>query len=114
MGWGAISAWATGAWAVGAWAGTAWAEGVVPPVVVSGGAGSLWAKGRGALKLGRKRPLTIAENEELKERLQAIAAAQALASIPMDSISDSDIVMGEEFDEDDDLILQAAILRILH
>lgn len=83
-----------------------------PPADTGGTGGALWAKGRGALKL--RRPLTYSENEELRERLQAIAA-QAVASIPMDRISDTDgHVIGDDPFDDDDLILQAALIRILH
>lgn len=83
---------------------------VSSPVSGSSGGGALWAKGRGALNLKRrKRPLTEAENEELRERLQAIAAAQA---IPMAAIDPAASVMAD--DDDDDMILQAVLLRILH
>lgn len=79
------------------------------------GGGALWAKGRGALNLKpRRRPLTYSETQELAERLQAIAAAQAAASIPMEAISEDGHVIGDSEIEDDDMILQAMILRVLH
>ena len=78
------------------------------------GGGGLWAKGRGALRL-RRRPLTYSETEELAIRMQAIAAEKAAASIPLTRISDKDgHVIGDDPFDDDDLILQAAILKILH
>ena len=76
------------------------------------GGGALWAKGRGKLKL--RRPLTYSETEELRLRMQAIAAQQTI-SIPMDRISDVDghVIRDDPFD-DDDLILHAAMLKIFH
>ncbi len=84
-------------------------------VVAQGGGGALWAKGRGALDLSRRRtrPLTYSETEELRERLQAIAAAKALEAIPMDRIADDGHVIGDD-PTDDDLLLQAMILKVLH
>ena len=82
--------------------------------VVNTGGGALWAKGRGKLKL-RRRPLTYSETEELAIRLQAIAAAKALEAIPMDRISDVDgHVIGDDPLDDDDLLLQAVVMRVLH
>ena len=83
--------------------------------VPTGTGGALWAKGKLGLKLKPRRPLTHAENEELAVRLQAIAA-RAVVAIPMDRISDTDghVIWDDPFDDDDDLILQAVILRILH
>ena len=78
------------------------------------GGGALWAKGRGKLNL-RRRPLTYSETEELAIRMQAIAAAKALEAIPMARISDVDgHVIGDDPFDDDDLILQAVILKVLH
>ena len=72
----------------------------------------MWAKGRGKLRL--RRPLTYSETEELAIRMQAIAAERAMA-IPMDRISDLDgHVIGDDPFEDDELLLQAVLLRVIH
>ena len=73
------------------------------------GGGALWAKGRGKLKL--RRPLTYSETEELRLRMQAIAEQQAL-SIPMSSVPDGNMISDDT--DDDDLILHAAVLKLLH
>ena len=72
------------------------------------GGGALWAKGRGKLKL--RRPLTYSETEELRLRLQAIAAEKAVQAIPMSTVPEGNVIAD---DDDDDLILQAA-WRLLH
>ena len=72
------------------------------------GGGALWAKGRGKLKL--RRPLTYSETEELRLRLQAIAAEKEVQAIPMSIVPDGNVIA----DDDDDLILHAAILKLLH
>jgi hypothetical protein len=88
-----------------------WADAACGLVRNTGG-GGLWAKGRGKLRL--RRPLTYSETEELAIRMQAIAAANALEAIPMDRIRDDGSVIGEDPSDEDDLLLQAVVMRILH
>jgi hypothetical protein len=80
--------------------------------VFGGGGGS--RRGRKDRKPLQRRPLTEFEFAELQDRLQRIAAQQALASIPMDRITDEGEVIGDSSIEDDDLILKAMLVRILH
>jgi hypothetical protein len=81
--------------------------------IPGGGGGSRRGRKDRKPKLQR-RPLTEFEFAELQDRLHRIAAQQAVASIPMNRIADEGEVIGDSSIEDDDLILKAMLVRILH